>query len=53
MKQVNIGGVPEHFNLAWYLTLKNGEIKPKVSIYVGKIVQKAQALCVKHSVIKT
>ena len=29
MKQVNIGGVPEHFNLAWYLTLKNGEYKEK------------------------
>lgn len=27
MKQVNIGGVPEHFNLAWYLTLKKGEYK--------------------------
>ncbi|MEH6535994.1 MAG: substrate-binding domain-containing protein [Psychroserpens sp.] len=27
MKRVNIGGVPEHFNLAWYLTLKNGEYK--------------------------
>ncbi len=27
MKKVNIGGVPEHFNLAWYLTLKNGEYK--------------------------
>lgn len=27
MKAVNIGGVPEHFNLAWYLTLKNGEYK--------------------------
>jgi ABC-type nitrate/sulfonate/bicarbonate transport system substrate-binding protein len=27
LKQVNIGGVPEHFNLAWYLTLKNGEYK--------------------------
>ena len=27
MKVVNIGGVPEHFNLAWYLTLKNGEYK--------------------------
>ncbi|GGD09368.1 substrate-binding domain-containing protein [Hyunsoonleella pacifica] len=27
MKTVNIGGVPEHFNLAWYLTLKNGEYK--------------------------
>lgn len=29
MKKVNIGGVPEHFNLAWYLTLKNGEYKSK------------------------
>ena len=29
MKQINIGGVPEHFNLAWYLTLKNGEYKDK------------------------
>lgn len=27
MKHVNIGGVPEHFNLAWYLTLRNGEYK--------------------------
>lgn len=27
MKTVNIGGVPEHFNLAWYLTLKEGEYK--------------------------
>ncbi|OBX26526.1 ABC-type nitrate/sulfonate/bicarbonate transport system substrate-binding protein [Gelidibacter algens] len=27
MKTVNIGGVPEHFNLAWYLTLKGGEYK--------------------------
>jgi len=27
MKQVKIGGVPEHFNLAWYLTLKEGEYK--------------------------
>jgi ABC-type nitrate/sulfonate/bicarbonate transport system substrate-binding protein len=29
MKTVNIGGVPEHFNLAWYLTLKDGEYKKK------------------------
>jgi len=29
MKQITIGGVPEHFNLAWYLTLKNGEYKRK------------------------
>lgn len=27
MKKVTIGGVPEHFNLPWYLTLKNGEYK--------------------------
>lgn len=27
MTQITIGGVPEHFNLAWYLTLKNGEYK--------------------------
>ncbi|WP_372756658.1 substrate-binding domain-containing protein [Mariniflexile sp.] len=29
MKTINIGGVPEHFNLAWYLTLKDGEYKEK------------------------
>lgn len=29
MKTINIGGVPEHFNLAWYLGLKNGEYKAK------------------------
>jgi ABC-type nitrate/sulfonate/bicarbonate transport system substrate-binding protein len=29
MKLVNIGGVPEHFNYPWYLTLKNGEYKHK------------------------
>ncbi|WP_223034375.1 substrate-binding domain-containing protein [Hanstruepera marina] len=27
MRTVNIGGVPEHFNLAWYLTLKEGLYK--------------------------
>ena len=27
LKTVRIGGVPEHFNLAWYLTLKNKEYK--------------------------
>ena len=27
MKNVNIGGVPEHFNLAWYTTLKDGKYK--------------------------
>lgn len=29
MTQINIGGVPEHFNLAWYLTLKKGDYKDK------------------------
>ncbi|MGA1226326.1 MAG: substrate-binding domain-containing protein [Tamlana sp.] len=29
MKKVNIGGVPEHFNLAWHLTLKNKEYQEK------------------------
>jgi ABC-type nitrate/sulfonate/bicarbonate transport system substrate-binding protein len=29
MKTVNIGGVPEHFNLAWYLNLKDGSFKKK------------------------
>lgn len=29
MTTVKIGGVPEHFNLAWYLTLKNGSYKKK------------------------
>lgn len=27
MKTVRVGGVPEHFNLAWYLTLKAGTYK--------------------------
>lgn len=27
MRKVRIGGVPEHFNLAWYLTLKEGLYK--------------------------
>lgn len=27
MKKIKIGGVPEHFNLPWYLGLKNGEYK--------------------------
>lgn len=27
LKTINIGGVPEHFNLAWYLGLKNGSFK--------------------------
>ncbi|MBO6606515.1 substrate-binding domain-containing protein [Psychroserpens sp.] len=27
MRTVKIGGVPEHFNLAWYLALKNREFK--------------------------
>ncbi len=28
MKNVRIGGVPEHFNYAWYLALKKGHFKP-------------------------
>jgi len=28
MKDVRIGGVPEHFNYAWYLALKQGRFKP-------------------------
>lgn len=28
MKQFRIGGVPEHFNLPWYLTLRNKEYHP-------------------------
>ncbi|WP_417290968.1 substrate-binding domain-containing protein [Corallibacter sp.] len=27
MKTIKIGGVPEHFNLAWYITLKDGAYK--------------------------
>ena len=49
MKLVNIGGVPEHFNLAWYLTLKNGEYKEKgINLrwkdYYGGTGEMAQAL---------
>ncbi|MBT8258463.1 MAG: ABC transporter substrate-binding protein [Bacteroidia bacterium] len=29
MTTVNIGGVPEHFNLSWYLTLKDGSYKDR------------------------
>jgi ABC-type nitrate/sulfonate/bicarbonate transport system substrate-binding protein len=29
LRTIKIGGVPEHFNLAWYLTLKNGAYKEK------------------------
>ena len=28
MKNARIGGVPEHFNYAWYLALKQGHFKP-------------------------
>ncbi len=49
MKKVNIGGVPEHFNLAWYLTLKNGEYKAEgINLrwqdYYGGTGQMCQAL---------
>lgn len=29
MKKVNIGGVPEHFNLPWHLAINNGEYQEK------------------------
>lgn len=29
MKTIHIGGVPEHFNLPWYLTLRDKEYQPK------------------------
>ncbi|MBE9489371.1 MAG: ABC transporter substrate-binding protein [Bacteroidetes bacterium] len=49
MKTVNIGGVPEHFNLPWYLTLKNGEYKAEgINLrwkdYFGGTGQMSQAL---------
>lgn len=49
MKTITIGGVPEHFNLAWYLTLKNGEYKKKgINLrwkdYYGGTGEMAQAL---------
>ena len=37
MKKVNIGGVPEHFNLAWYLTLRNGEYKKALN-WINKLI---------------
>ncbi|VAV86227.1 FIG00930805: hypothetical protein [hydrothermal vent metagenome] len=49
MTTINIGGVPEHFNLAWYLTLKAGAYK-KVGInlrwkdYYGGTGQMCNAL---------
>ena len=49
MKTINIGGVPEHFNLPWYLTLKNGEYKDEgINLrwkdYFGGTGQMCQAL---------
>ena len=29
MKKITIGGVPEHFNLPWYVTLKNKDYSPE------------------------
>ena len=29
MKKITIGGVPEHFNLPWYVTLKNKDYTPE------------------------
>ncbi|NNK82056.1 MAG: ABC transporter substrate-binding protein, partial [Flavobacteriaceae bacterium] len=49
LKNVKIGGVPEHFNLAWYLTLRNGEYKDEgISLrwedYYGGTGQMCKAL---------
>ena len=49
MRKVNIGGVPEHFNLSWYLTLKNKEyIKEGINLrwkdYFGGTGQMCKAL---------
>ena len=39
MKTVRIGGVPEHFNYAWYIGLKKMHLKLKALIYVGWTVR--------------
>tara|TARA_B110000967_G_C18861591_1_gene550277 strand:- start:768 stop:1628 length:861 start_codon:yes stop_codon:yes gene_type:complete len=49
MKDVRIGGVPEHFNYAWYLALKQGRFKPQnINVrwkdYFGGTGQMANAL---------
>ena len=49
MKQFKIGGVPEHFNLPWYLTLKNKEyhdvdINLRWTDYYGGTGQMCKAL---------
>jgi len=49
MKNVRIGGVPEHFNYAWYLALKQGHFKPhNINVrwkdYFGGTGQMANAL---------
>ena len=49
MKDVRIGGVPEHFNYAWYMALKQGHFKPHdISVrwkdYFGGTGQMATAL---------
>lgn len=49
MIDLKIGGVPEHFNLAWYLTLKDGAYKKKgINLrwqdYFGGTGQMCQAL---------
>ena len=35
MKNVRIGGVPEHFNYSWYLALKQGHFKQKNIEVIG------------------
>ena len=49
MKNVRIGGVPEHFNYAWYLALKQGHFKQhdinvRWKDYFGGTGQMTQAL---------
>ena len=49
MKDVRIGGVPEHFNYAWYMALKQGRFKPhdinvRWKDYFGGTGQMANAL---------
>jgi len=38
MKNVRIGGVPEHFNYAWYLALKQGHFKKQNIEFFGRII---------------
>ena len=35
MTDLKVGGVPEHFNYPWYLTLKNKEYTNKMQIIIA------------------